>query len=155
MLRSPSTARPLRCAYAPALCLAKASFRLPGWGQGLRPCTRFFSRFASSLLRERGETEGRGGLHRLALALRPQDLALVLRSPSTARALLFKLRSVPRFHFTSRLSFSPVRRKEISPPRPSRGAQDPVVPWLRQKEKAYILDVSLAQIQARTQHRLC
>lgn len=154
MLRSPSTARPLRCAYAPALCLAKASFRLPGWGQGLRPCTRFFARFASSLLREKGGNGRARRFHRLAFTLRPQNLALVLRSPSTARALLFKLRSLPHFHTEMRVAFLRCAGRR-SPPRPSRGAQDPVVPWLRQKEKAYILDVSLAQIQARRQHHLC
>ena len=60
VLRSPSTARPLRCAYAPALCLAKASVRLPGWGQGLRPCTRFFGSLREfSLARERGTGRAR------------------------------------------------------------------------------------------------
>lgn len=156
VLRSPSTARPLRCAYAPSLCLAEASFRLPGWGQGCAPARAFLARFASSLLRERGETEGRGGF---TVSLSHFDL-----KNSRPRASLTKYRTRPSLKAPLCASFPPYLEAELFPGAPE-GDLPPAPQGERgfqgcsgcfwQKEKAYILDVSLAQIQARTQHRLC
>lgn len=114
---TPSTERP-RGALMLLLCASPKLFPPPGWGQGLRPCTRFF------LAAARGMEAG-GGLHRLALAIDLGGTARPLASLAKYRTPASLMRSsLPRFHSTSRLSFARCAGWR-SPPRPSRGARIP------------------------------
>lgn len=84
-------------------------------------------------------------LRNVLLTVELRRWRLLLRSPSTARAL-----GVLRLCGGASLCGA-----EVSPSRPQGERGFRLYPLLRQKEKAYVLDVSLAQMQARRQHHLC
>lgn len=94
-----------------------------GWAEGLRPSTRFFSRLREFSLRRGGRRGAAVSPSRSRTRPRWGVLALVLRSPSTARAPSLRAHSLPRFHFYLETSFAPVRRKGLTPP-PLEGSAD-------------------------------
>ncbi len=114
-----------RTPLAVRLCscsVPRHSFSPSRLGAGVAPLHALFFSLTRVLSAERGK-KGRGGFTVSLSHFDLKILALVLRSPSTARALLFKLSSLPRFHFYLETSFAPVRRKGLTPP-PLEGSAD-------------------------------